>query len=43
MKYKTKITDSEVLKKWLKFYLLTDIFHILGITFGGSFKHFEII
>ena len=43
MKYKTKITDSEVLKKWLKFYLLTDIFHILGITFGGSFKHFDLI
>ena len=43
MKYKTKITDSEILKKWLKFYLLTDVLSLIGITLGGSFKNFYVI
>ncbi len=43
MNYKTKISDSEILKNWLKFYLLTDLFSLLAIIFGGPFKNFHTI
>jgi hypothetical protein len=43
MNYKTKISDSEILKHLLKFYLLTDFFSLLDFIFGGSFKHFHAV
>lgn len=43
MNYRTKISDSEILKHLLKFYLLTDFLSLIGIIFGCPFKHFHTI
>jgi hypothetical protein len=35
MKNKTSITETEILKKWVKFYLLTDLFTLLAFLLAG--------